>query len=346
MSTRLGLAAAPLRRALGRRRHAHGGTNLLDHLAVQIRGQEDGPVSHLLDERVRARKLLLRVEPLNHQREHVAYSDGLLAVRLAEQRVAATDHLVWVGLDHLPRRHEPRHVCNLGLQRRHAGRPVRRVPGLPHVRESLVECTCGLLVVPVLVNLNLRAHVVEGGERLERLALVVKRDDVLQDLGVRVPVQVLQVVCGEDVDLARARYTGKEDNLVGVPRLEQAAHPLDLVARLRVLLARQVVVALALAALGDLQQERLARALRLRTALPELGAEPLSELLRYGHVVHRAQLDRALRLAGNAEEAHRLVKLAVLEEEISYLAEERRIGVGGEVVRNLAKRLKLVVLEA
>jgi hypothetical protein len=45
-------------------------------------------------------------------------------------------------------------------------------------------------------------HLIEHGEHVVRFALGVERDDVLHDVGVVPPVEGLQVVAGQDVDLA------------------------------------------------------------------------------------------------------------------------------------------------
>eukprot|EP00967_Tisochrysis_lutea_P117971 scaffold191214_cov31-Tisochrysis_lutea.AAC.6 len=77
---------------------------------------------------------------------------------------------------------------------------------------------------------HLSTHVVERGQALKGLRLGVEGDNVLHDRGVRVPVKVLQVVGGENIYVARARDPRKEDDLLGVARLEEALHPLDLMA--------------------------------------------------------------------------------------------------------------------
>ena len=73
---------------------------------------------------------------------------------------------------------------------------------------------------------------------------------------------------------------------------------------LRVLLAREVVVALPLAALCDLGEERRSRLRRLRAARAERRAHALGDLLGDGDVVQHAQVERARALAGDREEVH------------------------------------------
>jgi len=80
---------------------------------------------------------------------------------------------------------------------------------------------------------HLRAHIVEGGEALERFRFCVESDDILHHIAVRMPVEVLQIVCRQNVDVAGARDSREKDDLVRVATLQQAFHPLDLVASLR-----------------------------------------------------------------------------------------------------------------
>ena len=144
----------------------------------------------------------------------------------------------------------------------------------------------------VLVDLDLRAGVVEGGELLECLRLRVESHDVLDDVSVTVPVEILQVVGRQDVDVARARDARKEDDLLRVPRLEQALHRLHLVTRLRVLLARELVVALPLQNLAHLGEQRVSELLRLRATRAKLRQHALRHLLAQRDVVERAQIER------------------------------------------------------
>mmetsp|Transcript_42325 Transcript_42325/g.117102 ORF Transcript_42325/g.117102 Transcript_42325/m.117102 type:complete len:369 (-) Transcript_42325:2513-3619(-) len=258
--------------------HADGGADGADHLVVEVGREDDGGVAHLVDERVGLLHLVLRVEPLDHERVDVAHADRTLDVQLLEQLVAELDHLLRLGLHHLARAHEAVHVRDARLEARLLGLLALEA-ALLEPRRGLAQRHQRLLVVAVLVDLDLRAGVVEGGELLESLGLGVEGDDVLDDLRVGVPVEVLQVVGREDVDVARARDAREEDNLLGVARLEQALHRLDLVARLRVLLARQVVVALPLQQLAHLGEQRVARLLRLGAAVAERGQHALGHLL-------------------------------------------------------------------
>ena len=87
---------------------------------------------------------------------------------------------------------------NVALAVARAGRDLGQVRG------GLLERGQRLAVVLELVHLELRAGVVEPGELPERLGLGVERYDGLHHLRVVAPVELLQVVGGQDVDLARA----------------------------------------------------------------------------------------------------------------------------------------------
>ena len=86
---------------------------------------------------------------------------------------------------------------------------------------------------------------------------LARTDNALQDLGVRVPRERLQVVGRKDKDVLGPAHAREELDPLRVAALDQRLHRLDLVAGLRVLLAREVVVALALEDLGDLESERV-----------------------------------------------------------------------------------------
>ena len=99
------------------------------------------------------------------------------------------------------------------------------------------------------------ANLIEHGQQVIRLALGVEGDDVLHDVSVVPPVQSLEVISGQDVDLSLARHVCEEDDLVGVAGFQESLHGLEPVARLGPLLSGQVVVALLVGNLGNLVQD-------------------------------------------------------------------------------------------
>ena len=76
-------------------------------------------------------------------------------------------------------------------------------------------------------------RIVESTEGFVGARLSVEVDDVLRDGGVVVPVDGLQVVCRQDVDVLLARVVCEEHDFVCVATLQKHLHSLDAVAGLK-----------------------------------------------------------------------------------------------------------------
>ena len=135
-------------------------------------------------------------------------------------------------------------------------------------------------------------------------------------------------------------------HLLRVGRLEQALHRLDLVSRLRVLLRGEVVVALPLEHLGHLEQDGIGVGRHLAENLGLLRAHLLGELLRQRQRVHYAEVERLGVLARLCKEAHGLLVLAVVQEELGARLEERRVGVRRQMLGDLAQLVEEAAAEA
>mmetsp|Transcript_17764 Transcript_17764/g.41777 ORF Transcript_17764/g.41777 Transcript_17764/m.41777 type:complete len:244 (-) Transcript_17764:3384-4115(-) len=212
------------------------------------------PLSHLFCQLVGLLIVALRVVPLNQESKHVTDSNRTLDIRLLQQLVTDLDHFVRVRHCQLAPGNERFHILDpslkvLGLVRR------LNILGLLAELEALLEGSESFLVVAVLVNLNLRAGLEEGGQREERLGLGVKVLDGFHDLGVVVPVQSLQVIRRHDKDVGLLQNTGKENDLLCVARPQQRLHRLHFHPCLRELLRGKVEGALLLRHLGDLVQD-------------------------------------------------------------------------------------------
>lgn len=174
---------------------------------------------------------------------------------------------------------------------------------------------------PCVVYLS--ADFIEASQQVWRPAFCVEADDGLEDLGVLLPVQRLQVVGRHDEKLLLTRDVGKEDDFLRVARFEQRPHglrkrrknvqntdkwrwpwcsfycmlPLDwhylgFVSRLRVFLGGQVIVALTHAAVGDALQQLLPGL--FRQILWICDGHSLRQALCDGQVLGDAQLQRLM----------------------------------------------------
>mmetsp|Transcript_57732 Transcript_57732/g.175860 ORF Transcript_57732/g.175860 Transcript_57732/m.175860 type:complete len:395 (-) Transcript_57732:115-1299(-) len=275
--------------------------------------------------------------------KYVADADRRLDVGQLHHLLAHLNHLRGVRRGELADAREIVHQSDPLLQTLHARVVLRSdADSLQQVLHRLAQRAAGLFVVAVLVNLHLGARVVEGGELLVRLGLAVKLDDAPHDLLVVVPVQALQVVPGEHVDVRLPRRAGEEDDLLGVAALQEALHGLELVPSLRELLAGQLEGSLLLAQrrhpLQDVRPEGLVLAVFLRR-------HPLRHVLRDVHVVLHAEVHGPLVLVRHRQEVHRLVMLAVLHEELGALSQVLGVAVGGQVVGDLPQRVEQPGLE-
>mmetsp|Transcript_98596 Transcript_98596/g.279427 ORF Transcript_98596/g.279427 Transcript_98596/m.279427 type:complete len:436 (-) Transcript_98596:2955-4262(-) len=317
---------------------AHGVEDRLEERVVEVRREDDAALPHALDGLVGRLVILHLGVVLDELREDVADADGGLDLRHLEHLLADRDHLLRVALPHLP---DARVLVDdadpvlqyddpLVVLRVRAGRLLR-------VLQGLVQRLLRLLVVAVLVDLDLGTGIIERGELVMGLRLAVELDYVLHDVVVVVPVEALQVVPGEHVDVGLARGAGEEDDLLGVAALEQALHRLQLVPRLRELLAGELEGSLLLADLGHLLEDL--RALRrVHAVLPR--RHPLRHVLGDRHVVLVTEVDRLLVLVRDGQQVHRFVVLAVLHEKLGALGQDLGVAVGAKVVGDLPQRVK------
>ena len=183
--------------------------------------------------RARRTESLRRLERAEQNRQRLADIVGEVAARLETVR-------------HQAARARRRPFPPRTRQRRRARLLERLLLDARRLLGRLAQRGRGLLVVAVLVDLDGGARLVKVAQLLVRLGLGVKVDDGAQHVGVRVPRERLQVVCAEDVDFARAAHAREKLDLLRVARLDERLHRLHLVARLRVLFARDVVEALLL----------------------------------------------------------------------------------------------------
>ena len=75
-----------------------------------------------------------------------------------------------------------------------------------------------------------------------------------------------------------------------------------------------------------------------------LGAHALRRLLGQGQRVHHAQVERLRVLARDGEEAHRLLVLPVVEEELGAAVDQLRVRVGGKLLGDLAQLIDVLDL--
>ena len=69
-----------------------------------------------------------------------------------------------------------------------------------------------LFILPILINLNCSTLIVESGEMVKRFGLGIEGHDEFDQLGSTVPVTVLEVVSGQNVNLFLPRIFGKVDH--------------------------------------------------------------------------------------------------------------------------------------
>mmetsp|Transcript_5723 Transcript_5723/g.20367 ORF Transcript_5723/g.20367 Transcript_5723/m.20367 type:complete len:278 (-) Transcript_5723:3989-4822(-) len=206
--------------------HADGGVDLRQEVVLDVRVQDDAARAHLLHKV----ECVVRVTDLemilDEEREGVSHADSGVDVMLLQQRGAHVGHAPRVRLLVGPRLDKVVHRRDARVQRCEALVAIHRLARLVQLRARLAQRADGLLVVSVLVNLHLRIRVVERGELLVRARLCVEFDNLLRQLGGRVaaalPVQRLQVVGGEDVNVAVPRDGGVVDDVLRVAGLEQA----------------------------------------------------------------------------------------------------------------------------
>lgn len=178
-------SSAPLIRRHG---HTHSLIDLLDDRLVQIRRHDDLLPLHTLEVVERLLHVALLHVVLDELGKHVAQADRLLDALLLDESLAYLSHSLGVaGCEGLSGGDELLNVvysfdeCVL-LEVLIGG------VGLVELGLCLTHGSEGLFVVSVLVDLDLGTGVVEVGEVLVRLGLLVEGNDGRHYLGAVVPV--------------------------------------------------------------------------------------------------------------------------------------------------------------
>lgn len=96
---------------------------------------------------------------------------------------------------------------------------------------GLFHSAQGFFIVTILIDLNLSACVIEVCQAFERFGLLVEANDGLHDLGVVVPVLVLEEVPRQNIDLGLSRILSKANYLLYISALQKATHALELFVR-------------------------------------------------------------------------------------------------------------------
>mmetsp|Transcript_8453 Transcript_8453/g.26835 ORF Transcript_8453/g.26835 Transcript_8453/m.26835 type:complete len:216 (-) Transcript_8453:4156-4803(-) len=191
--------------------------DLVEHACIQVGPHCNAAGLHLLDKLVRLVHIAGLEVVLDQERKDVAHADRRTHLGVCQERVADALRLLRVAANQLLGLNEALHKGYALLQRHEHLFLERLVLDLANVLDRFLEGPKRLGIFAVLVNLVLRAGIVKACQLLVRLRLAVKADDGLHDLGVVSPVQILQIVGSQDVDLTAARHAREENNLVRAP---------------------------------------------------------------------------------------------------------------------------------
>mmetsp|Transcript_34653 Transcript_34653/g.68450 ORF Transcript_34653/g.68450 Transcript_34653/m.68450 type:complete len:298 (-) Transcript_34653:1128-2021(-) len=277
--------------------------------------------------------------------------------------------------------HEAFHRLDLPPKRRHSlvvlqpcrqrlVRPQLHTHPLAHALHGLPQCRDCLVVISVLVDLDLCAVFIEECQFVEGPSLQVEGDDVFHQVGVRLPAEALEEIRSEDVDVGLSSRACKEDDLLGVPRLQQCLHSSHLVACLRVLLAGQGKQTLSFAHTRQAHQQRssplcihlsllwsksfdgLVFQLNVKLHTPRAVCN-LPKVLVAPHPTPQPLLCRCFQQheglvvsLGHGKKLYCLLLLAAGPEELGTASEDLRVGVGFQVFAHLLEGLEEVVPEA